>query len=95
MVGQGRRVALSVPEDLRAVLQGFADASGKPLASVIVDLLREMEPQLVALTKIQQQVKAGKVSAAKQTLRHLMGDAMAAAIAGGRPELFRGKKGRG
>ncbi len=88
MAKPATRAALTLPADLRAVLEAFAEASGKPMSTVIVDLLQEMAPQLVALTKIQRQVKAGQHSAAKQTLRHMMGDAMADVIAESQPELF-------
>jgi hypothetical protein len=83
-----KRVLLSLQPDLYKVYLQFATAQRKPLAGTITDLLVEMRPQVEALTKIQQQVAAGKTSAAKQTLRHMMGESMAAVVAAAQPELF-------
>lgn len=86
------RIALSLPGGLREALQGFADVSEKPVSVVIVELLLEMQPQIEGLTKMQRQIQAGKVSAAKQTLQHVFGDAMARVMQESQPELFKGKK---
>jgi hypothetical protein len=83
-----KRVALNLPPDVEAAVTDFAQATGKPVATVIVDFLREMVPQFEALAKMQRQILSGKTSAAKQTLRHMMGDQMAAVLQEAQPELF-------
>jgi len=93
MASKQIRTALTLPDDLREDLSAWAASMDKPMASAIVDLLREMQPQLQALTKMQLQLKSGKISAAKQTLRHMMGDQLAEVIADSQPELFsKGKR---
>lgn len=74
------RIALTIPPDLRASIGDFAAASGVRPATAIVDLLREMEPQLKHITKIMLLAKAGKSKAAKQALVHMVGDGMAQII---------------
>lgn len=89
------RLALTVPDDLASDLSELAQLQGKPLATLVVDLLKEMRPQLQGLIKIQRAVKAGNVQAAKVALRHMVGDGMAELIAYQQPELFQAaKKGR-
>lgn len=74
------RIALTIPADLRASIADFAAASGVRPATAIVDLLREMEPQLKHITKIVRLAKAGQSKAAKQALVHMVGDSMAEII---------------
>ena len=93
MASRQIRAALTLPDDLREVLSAWADSMEKPMSSAIVELLREMQPQLIALTRMQNQIKAGKITAAKTTLRHMMGDQLAEVLAEAQPELF-GKKSR-
>jgi hypothetical protein len=71
------RLMISVPDDLMAVLQEFADATERPVSTAIVGLLVEMQPQLVDLAKVIRAAKAGKKSAAKRALQHMMGNAFA------------------
>lgn len=82
------RCLLTLPTDLYKILDEFAEASDKPLATVITDLLGEMAPELVGLTKVHRQLKAGRVAAAKLTLKHTFGDGIASLLAGAQPELF-------
>jgi hypothetical protein len=71
------RVPLTVPEDLHSVLVELAEVVEKPVSTLIVDLLREMEPQLVDLTRVLRHVKDGKKAAAKRALQHMVGNALA------------------
>ena len=86
------RMALTIPDDLMAVLRDFAEAQEKPMASVVVALLEEMKPQLESLTKINRALKAGKTSVAKSALRSMVGDAMAEAMAQAQPDMFKKAK---
>jgi len=70
-------MALTLPPSTEAAINELAEALEKPAASVVVDLLGEMAPQLLDLAKIARHTKAGKKSAAKRALQHMMGDAMA------------------
>lgn len=70
-------MALTLTPEVEAALFDLADAVGKPAATVAVELLREMAPQLHDLAKISRLAKEGKASAAKRALRHMVGDAMA------------------
>jgi hypothetical protein len=71
------RVALSLPPDLEDVLRELSAASDKPLATVIVDLLKELQPALGDLAKIVRAAKSGKKAAAKRALQHMVGNALA------------------
>jgi DNA-binding GntR family transcriptional regulator len=86
------RLALTIPDDLDAVLRDFADSQGKPLSKVVVEILMEMKPQLESITKIARALKAGKTDAAKRAMRHMMGDSLAEAMAATQPDMF--KKGK-
>lgn len=81
------RIALTVPDDLRDALQQLAEAADKPVSTVIVGLLTEMQPQLIDLAKVLRAAKSGKKAAAKRALQHMVGNAMAEQL-----ELMHGKK---
>jgi hypothetical protein len=86
------RIQLLLPESTREAFAALAAAQGRPLATVIADLLHEMEPQIISLAKLTEHAKAGRTGQMKQALRHMMGDALAEAMTANQPELF--KKGR-
>lgn len=89
------RLALTVPDDLDADLSELAQLQGKPLATLVVDLLKEMQPQIQGIIKIQKAVKAGNIRAAKSALTHMVGDGIAEILTAQQPELFEApKKGR-
>ncbi len=71
------RIAITPSVELKATLEELALVLEKPTATLIVDLLNEMQPQLLDLTKIFRHAKAGKSAAAKRALRHMMGNALA------------------
>ena len=88
------RMALTLPDDVYEAVFGLADALGKPASKVVTELLQEMAPQLVDLAKIARASKAGNKAAAKQALRHMMGDAMAEAMTLAQPDMFANKNPR-
>lgn len=77
MPTQKPRTNITLEPHVRDSIQALADALGKPLATVISDLLEEMVPQFDGLAKIARLTKQGNQAAAKRALRHLMGDGMA------------------
>lgn len=81
------RIALTPSAELKAVLDDLADALEKPTAGMVCDLLTEMQPQLVDLTKYIRHAKEGRKAAAKRALQHLFGNALAEQL-----ELQQGKK---
>lgn len=85
------RVALTLHPETRAAVRELAEAAGKPEATVIAELLREMAPQLRDLAKLLRHAKAGRQQAAKAALRDLMGNAMAELMAEAQPDLLKGK----
>ena len=94
MPSKQHRLALTVPPDLRDVLADLADAQGRPVSATVIELLKEMQPQLVGITKVIRAVKSGNVSAAKTALIHTLGDGMAELFAQHQAELFAAKKTR-
>lgn len=71
-----RRVMLTVPPALEAVLVEYADALQKPVATAIVQILEGSVPQLTAVTRIQQAVNAGRLEEAAELSRKLFRDAV-------------------
>lgn len=71
------RIALTPSAELKAVLDDFADALGKPTSRAVCDLLEEMQQQLIDLTKIARHVRTGRKAAAKRALQHMVGNALA------------------
>jgi hypothetical protein len=87
------RIQLLLPDTTRAAFGALAAAQGRPLATVIAELLHEMEPQIISLAKLTEHAKAGRTGQMKQALRHMMGDALAEAMTANQPELFvKGKR---
>ena len=86
------RMALTLPDDLKTILDDLADAVGKPASKVVTELLQEMAPQLQGLAKIARATKAGNKAAAKRALIHTLGDGMAQLLMAQQDELFKGKR---
>ena len=86
------RLILTVPDDLMATLRGLAQATEKPMATIVVDLLREIQPQLQDLAKLITHAKAGRKQAAKRTLAHMVGNQLAEMMAAQQGEMFKGGK---
>jgi predicted DNA-binding protein len=91
---QQRRMALTLPPALEVALQGLSEAMGKPMATLTVEMLVEMIPQLEGLTKFTLAAKAGNKAATKRALVHMLGDNMAEMMAMQQPELFKTKSER-
>ena len=92
MPSQLARMNLTPSLELRAVLVDLADALGKPVATVTVDLLTEMIPQLEGITKMARAAKSGNKAAVKRALVHMVGDNMAELMSMQQPELFPKKR---
>lgn len=75
------RTAVTLTPEAKSALDSLARATGKPVATVISELLSEMAPQLADLAKMVEQVKAGRKQAARRTLTHMVGDQLAAMLA--------------
>lgn len=94
MPTQKPRCNVTLEPHVRESLQAFADAVGKPVATVVANLLEEMVPQLDGLTKIAKATKAGNKAAATKALRHMMGDGMATLLQQHQRDLDLATKGR-
>jgi hypothetical protein len=94
MPSKQHRMALTLPDDVREVLNDCSDAMGKPATKVVTDLLKEMVPQLQGLAKVARATKAGNMAAAKKALQHMMGDNFAAMVEATQPDMFKGKRGK-
>lgn len=71
------RLYVTLPDDLRDDLQALAAVQEKPISTTVVDLLRELQPQIQGLAKLIGHAKAGNRAAAKKTLAHMVGDTLA------------------
>lgn len=81
MPTQKPRTAVTLTPEAKSALDALAQASGKPVATVISELLSEMAPQLADLAKLVEHAKAGRKQAAKRTLAHMMGNQLAEILA--------------
>ncbi len=85
------RMALTLTPELEAALDDLAEALGKPAATLAVELLHELIPQLEGLAKVARAAKSGNKAAAKRALVHMVGDNMAELMSMHQPELFKSK----
>jgi len=90
-VKRSPRVALTIPPDALAALRDLANATKKPVSSVIAEFLVEMAPQFHDIAKLVRLTQAGRTSAAKKVLRHMIGNAAAEIATSSQPELFKTK----
>lgn len=74
------RIALTVPDDIMAVLKECADLQGKPVSALIVDTLREMLPTFIGLVNVTKAVKEGNDEAVKLAVRNMFSDSLATVI---------------
>jgi len=88
------RIALTVSPELQVALFNLSEAVGRPVATLVVELLEDMIPQLEGLAKIARAAKSGNKAAAKRALQHMLGDSLAEVAAGQQPELFGKQKAR-
>lgn len=77
MATELRRITISMPDDVAVAVEALANAQGVPQSKAVVSVLAEFAPSMLSLAKFMEQMKAGQKSAAKQTIQHMMGDAMA------------------
>lgn len=72
-----KRVTISLPDNVAEAVLALAQVQGVPQSKVIVEVLKEFAPAMLAIAKVHKQMKAGEKEAAKQTVQHLLGDSMA------------------
>jgi hypothetical protein len=72
-----KRLTISIPDDVAEAVEALAKAQGTPQSKAITSVLQEFAPSMLALAKFMEQMKAGQKTAAKETIRHLMGDSIA------------------
>lgn len=92
MPSQKPRLALTLSPELQVALSTLGAAVGKPVATLTVELLEEMIPQLHGLAKLATVAKAGNKAATKRALVHMIGDNMAELMLSQQDELFKGKR---
>lgn len=88
MPSQRTRMALTLPDSTAEAIKELAEAMGKPAATVVVELLRDMEPQLHGLAKLARASRSGSKAAATKALQNLVGGAMADVVAELQPDMF-------
>ncbi len=72
-----KRLTISLPDDVAEAVDALSKAQGIPQSKAIISTLQEFAPSMLALAKFMEQMKAGQKTAAKETIRHLMGDSIA------------------
>lgn len=78
MPSKHQRMALTVPPDLKTALEEYAAAAGKPVASIVVELLYGAKPQIEELTRIMRAISAGQVEVAKDAAQRMASKAATA-----------------
>ncbi len=91
MPSQKPRVALTLTPELYAAIKDLGDALGKPVATVLVDFLVELIPELHGIAKMARMAQSGNKAATRRALAHMVGDQYAQVMTMQQPELF-GKK---
>lgn len=86
-----RRLMLAVPPDLDKTIDRLAEVTGKPRATLVIDLLSEMRTSLDDLARVLVNVRQGRTTAARRALQHMMGNAFADVMASQQPDMFKGK----
>jgi hypothetical protein len=92
MPSQKPRLALTLPPELQVALSNFAEAVGKPVSAITVEMLVELIPQFEGLTKVAIAAKSGNKAAVKKALVHMVGDNMAEMMAMQQRELDLARK---
>lgn len=72
-----KRLTISLPDDVAKAVEALSQAQGIPQSKAVISVLEEFAPAMLALAKFTEQMKAGQKVAAKETIRHLMGDSIA------------------
>ncbi len=71
-----RRIVLNLPPEVEAAISDLAEAHGRPLATVTVNLLAEMTGQIHALAQVYRHTKSGNTQAVKRAVSQMFGDTM-------------------
>lgn len=79
-------MALTVPHDLKIILDDLAEAMEKPTSKVVVELLQELSPQLRDTATMIRLAKAGNTAGVKKVLAHMVGDQAANLLAASIPD---------
>jgi hypothetical protein len=82
------RMALTLTDELRDALADLGEATGRPMATVAVQLLGDLVPQLHSLAKVARANKLGDKVEAQRALIHMVGDQMAEVLASIQPDMF-------
>ncbi len=88
------RLAVIIDDATAAAIDDLADATNKPRATVVAELLAELAPQLHDTARYLRALKAGKTHAARTALRDLVGAAAAEMMEATQPDLLKAPKGR-
>lgn len=80
MPTQKPRIALTLDDELLFALAELADAQNKPISQTIVELLKEIQPQIEGLSKLIVHAREGNKAAAKRALSHMVGDSLASVL---------------
>jgi hypothetical protein len=95
MPSRKARLALTIPDDLKRILDDLGDAMGKPTSKVVTEVLQELAPQLEATARMVRLAQAGNKAGVKKVLAHMVGDAAAAMLTATQGELpLEKRKGR-
>jgi predicted flavoprotein YhiN len=86
------RLALTLPVELRDALLELSEVLGKSLATVTVELLVEILPQITAVAKLQRAVRTGNKATAKRALVEMVGKEMADVMTAHQKELFKARQ---
>lgn len=85
-----RRITIALPPQVDEAVLALAKVENRPQAKVIIEILAEFAPTMLAMARVQQQLAEGKKQNAKETIRHLFGDQMAGLLAE-QVDLFKDK----
>lgn len=94
MPSQKPRMALTLTPELAKAIYDMAEAVGKPAATLMVEMLTELIPQLEGITKMSIAAKSGNKAAVKRALVHMVGDNMAELMTMQQRELDLVRKGK-
>lgn len=82
------RMMITLTVDTKAVLDDLADATGRPVATVVSSLLDELRDQLANTARLARAAREGNSKAVRKILSHMVGDAAAEMMTASQPELF-------
>jgi hypothetical protein len=86
------RIALTAPVELADALADLSDALGKPVATVTLELLIEIIPQIQGAAKLHRAIQTGNKATAKRAMVELMGKEMADFMSQQQAEMFKAQR---